>query len=355
MRGRSPYDIKKRGAKMKVISILNQKGGCGKTTTAVNLSCALSKRNQRTLLIDLDPQAHTTFSLGIKPTLKISDLLEDYLTTKPILLGNYVTQRDENLSVIASSVGLTATEQTLSMREDRLFILYKLLSQTTPSVDFCIIDCPPNLGILTLNAILAANYLLVPISCCEFSLRGVRVLNQVIDMVKRIHPTQTTSFYLLTQYDKRLRYSSQFLEKAKEVLKQRLLNTIIRTNISLREAASQGVSIFEYKPKARGAQDYTNLAQEIINITQDVEWARFFLKGKDFKEVYVIGDFTQWQKNENYKMKKLDQDTWTINIPLKKGKYSYKFFADKNWFKDPYNSFEEDDTFGGRNSVIYIK
>lgn len=340
---------------MKIISILNQKGGCGKTTTAVNLSSALAREGYKTLLIDFDPQAHTTFSLGMNNSKGICELIEDYLNTGSSSLDSHITPRTENLFVVTSSLGLSAIEHKLNSREDKLYILYKILGPAASLYDYCIIDCPPNLGVLSLNATFAGNYILTPFLACDLSLQGINVLNQIIEMMAEAHPTTLSFFYLLTQYDRRFRYSLEFLERARSMLKNKLLPIIIRTNINLRESQSLGKTIFEHKPYSRGSYDYTKLAEKIIDITQQIKWTRLFLKNKKFKEVHVVGDFNQWQKNEKYKMKKIDAETWTISIPLKKGKYHYKFFADEFWLTDPLNSFEENDSFGGKNSVISIR
>lgn len=340
---------------MKVVSILNQKGGCGKTTTAVNLAYALNKQGYRTLLIDFDPQAHTTFSLGIVHVLGIPDLLENYLETHLTGLDQFLTQRDQNLFVITSSIGLSAIEHKLSSRDDKLFILYKLLNRYAAQYEYCVIDCPPNLGVLTLNAYFASNYVIVPLTNCDFSLKGTETFNQIVDMTQDLVPAAPSIYYLFTQYDKRFKYSVNFLEKIKILLKEKLMGTIIRTNISLREAAANGQTIFEYKPYARGAQDYYALAQELSNLTKEQNWTRFTLKGRNYKNVYVVGDFSQWKKSETFKMRRMDTETWCINVPLKRGTYSYKFCADENWYADPFNTIQEDDSFGGKNSILKIE
>ncbi|HDN85838.1 MAG: ParA family protein [Candidatus Omnitrophota bacterium] len=340
---------------MKVISILNQKGGCSKTTTAVNLSYALAKNNYPTLVIDFDPQAHTTFCLGISSNKGICEVMENFLAQKSIPWQECIVKREENLFVLPASIGLTSMEHKLAEREDKLFILYKILNSSTLAYQYCIVDCPPNLGLLSLNALIGGNFLIIPFTVCDLSLQGITILNQIIEMMKKNLPIHQDIFYLLTQYNKRFHHSNQFLERARNSLKDRLLKTIIRTNVALKEASSLGKSIFEHKPRSRGACDYQNLAQEIINLTQEVEWANFFFKGNNFKEVYVVGDFTKWQKEEKFRMKKIDWETWSISVPLKKGKYCYKFFADQTWLKDPFNVHEEDDSFGGKNSVLVIK
>ncbi len=340
---------------MKVISILNQKGGCSKTTTAVNLSCALAKNNYPTLVIDFDPQAHTTFSLGISSTKGVYEVVENFLAQKNIQWEEYIVKRDENLSVLPASIGLTSMEHKLAEREDKLFILYKILNSFPLPYQYCIVDCPPNLGLLSLNALVGANFLIIPFTVCDLSLQGVIILNQIIDMMRKNFPIHHDIFYLLTQYNRRFHHSKQFLEKVRNILKDKLLKTVIRTNVALKEASSLGKSIFEHKPRSRGACDYQNLAQEIINLTQEVEWANFFFKGSNFREIYVVGDFNKWQKDEKFRMKKIDWETWSISVPLRKGKYHYKFFADQTWLKDPFNVHEEDDSFGGKNSVLVIK
>ena len=340
---------------MKILSILNQKGGCGKTTTAVNLAHAMSKKGYKTLLLDFDPQAHTTFSLGINHPQGICELMEALCSNSSPSLDDYLTQRDENFFVIPSSLGLSTLEQRMATREDKLFFAYKILSQNNSRFDYCIIDCPPNLGMLALNAILASTHLIVPLLPCDLSLKGLELLNNLLDMTSDHHANSLSVSYLLTQYDRRFRYSIKFLEKIRSSLKDKLLKTIIRTNISLREAPSEGKSIFEYKPKARGAYDYKQLTNELISITRGTEWARFFLKGDKFKEVYVIGDFNNWTKKEPHKMKKVGNQTWSVTIPLKKGKYNYKFLANEQWLNDPNNSLQKDDAYGGKNSILQVK
>ncbi len=340
---------------MNVFSILNQKGGCGKTTTAVNLAHALSKKGYRTLLIDFDPQAHTTYSLGIENVRGACEFLEAYARTGALGIDEFIVKRDENLFVLPSSVGLSALEQKLSNRPDKLFIAYKLFSANKSQYDYCIIDCPPNLGMLALNAVFASDHVIIPLMTCTLSYKGLEVLNKVLEMTAGLHPNKLSLLYLLTQYDRRFRYSLDFYDKLRSSLSTKLMRTVIRTNISLREAAAEGKTIYEYKPKARGAQDYTKLAEELMSLDAEQGWARFFLKGEQFKDVYVVGDFNNWTKNDQFKMKKIEPQTWAINLPLKKGKYNYKFLANEKWFNDPYNLYQEDDSFGGKNSVIQIR
>ena len=339
---------------MKIISIVNQKGGCGKTITAVNLSAGLSKKGFKVLLIDLDPQAHATFALRKSSNLTITDILEKISHDEPLPQEELYQSVSENFYFIGSRIGLASLEHKFSQREDRLDILSSFLNIVSSNFDYCILDCPPNLGLLTLNALGASTYCLIPFNLCDFSLRGIEILKDIIIMLKEFKGKTPICFYLLSQLDRRSRFACEFTEKVKKRLGSLLLNTMIRTNITLKEAASFGKNIFEYNSDSRGAMDFAALAEEIINTTSNTTWAQLFLKGDAFGEVYAIGDFNNWQKEEKYKLRKVGDDIWSLNIPLEKGKYRYKFLAGNAWIADPHNKLVEDDSFGGKNSLIII-
>ncbi len=337
---------------MKVISILNQKGGCGKTITAVNLAAGLSKLGQKTLLIDFDPQGHATFSLGTNPELTIADILEALSMGKTVDQDKICLPISQNLFLTPSSIGLASFEHKLSSHRDKLRILSSFTRKYLLSFDYVIIDCPPNLGVLTLNALVASDYALIPLMTCDFSLRGMEILKNILIMVKEFNSASPIPFFLLNQVDKRSRFAQDFIEKTKKRLDRLLLETTIRTNIHLREAAANGKHIFDYKPKSRGAEDFTKLTNEVKTITSKNTWKSLFIKGKDYNEVYVVGDFNNWKKTDNYKLNKIGNDIWSINILVDKGTYRYKFVTDTQWVSDPYNRLAENDHFGGRNSLI---
>jgi hypothetical protein len=209
--------------------------------------------------------------------------------------------------------------------------------------------------LLTLNALGASTYCLIPFNLCDFSLRGIEILKDIIIMLKEFKGKNPICFYLLNQLDKRSRFACSFTQRVKEQLGSLLLNTSVRSNVHLKEAAAYGKNIFEYKPDSRGAEDFTALAQEIVNITSGTTWTQLFLKGEKADNVYAIGDFNNWQKQEKYKLRKVGEDIWTLNIPLEKGTYRYKFLAGNTWISDPHNKLSEDDSFGGKNSLIIIE
>ncbi|MDD5194379.1 MAG: AAA family ATPase [Candidatus Omnitrophica bacterium] len=340
---------------MKIISVVNQKGGCGKTITAVNCAAALHKKGYRVLLVDLDPQAHATFALRKVSNVYITDILEATAENLPMPSENLLTAVRDNFYLIPSRIGLASLEHKLAARQDKLQILSSFLAKISENFDYCLIDCPPNLGILTLNALEASHYSLIPLTICDFSLHGIDILKNILIMLKEFKGSHPVPFYLLTQVDKRYNFSKDFGDKVKKQLGDLLLKSTIRTNITLREAASAGKTIFEYKADSRGAEDFTALADEVEKITAQNKWASLFLRSDKFSEVYLVGDFTNWQRDERYRLSKVGEDIWSINVPLEKGKYRYKFVAGDSWFNDPHNTLAEDDAFGGKNSLLVIE
>lgn len=341
---------------MKIISVVNQKGGCGKTITAVNLSAALSKRGHKVLLIDLDPQGHATFSLNKKDALPITDILEKICQKKDLPWQEIGAPISDNFYFIPSSLGLASLEHNLANKDDKLQVLSSFLQKLSLFFEICVLDCPPSLGIITLNALEASKYSLVPLSMCDFSIQGLEKLKDIIVMLKEFNGTVPACFYLLTQTESRSKFSREFTKRVKNQLGGLLLNSSIRANIHLREATSGGKNIFEYMPDSRGARDYSALAQEIEKIIcKTTHWAPLFFKGNSFQELYAVGDFNNWQKEEKYKFRKVGYDIWSVNIPLEKGRHRYKFATENSWLIDPYNNLSEDDSFGGKNSLIYVE
>ncbi|MDD5583436.1 MAG: AAA family ATPase [Candidatus Omnitrophica bacterium] len=340
---------------MKIISIVNQKGGCGKTITAVNCAAALHKKGYKVLLVDCDPQAHATFSLRKESRVYITDILEAIAGNQELPSEGLLTQVADNFYLVPSRIGLASLEHKLSVRDDKLQILSSFLSKVSANFDYCLLDCPPNLGVLTLNALEASRYSLVPLMACDFSLRGIEILKDILIMLKEYKGSHPIPFYLLTQVDKRYNFSKEFSEKVKKQLGNLLLKSTIRINISLREAASAGKTIFEYKADSRGAEDFLALATELEKITSQSKWTSLFLRGDKFSEVYLVGDFNNWKRDERYRLNKVGEDIWSINVPLETGKYRYKFVAGDSWFNDPHNALAEDDAFGGKNSLLVIE
>jgi len=248
----------------KVIAIANQKGGVGKSTTAINLSASLAAAELRVLLVDLDPQGNTTSGLGIEKDrlhLSVYDVLAGEVTAREAIC----TTELETLDVLPANRELTGATIELMEVSDREFRLRQALHSIKDDYDFLLIDCPPSLGILTVNALVAADTLLIPIQCEYYALEGLSDLLATLSRVRQsLNPALRIEGVLLTMYDDRLNLSGQISENVRVHLGEHLLATIIPRNVRLAEAPSFGKPILLYDARSRGANSYLQLAREIL-------------------------------------------------------------------------------------------
>ena len=250
----------------KIIAIANQKGGVGKTTTTVNLAAALGVLEKKVLLIDADPQANASSSLGVivEEVEKGSyQLLEHTISAKEAV----VTTNSPNVDIIPAHIDLVAIEIELVDINQREFKLKETLVDIKNEYDYILIDCAPSLGLITLNALVAADSVIIPIQCEYFALEGLGKLLNTIKSIQNIHnPDLDIEGLLLTMYDSRLRLSNQVVEEVKKHFQNMVFKTIIQRNVRLSEAPSFGESIIAYDATSRGAVNYINLANEILKL-----------------------------------------------------------------------------------------
>ena len=389
---------------MKTISIANQKGGCGKTTTAINLSSAIALSGKRTLLIDLDPQSHATYGLGLTNQAfdkSIYNVLTDN-SERRRPLSDCVLNVSKNLDIIPSSILLSTIEQELKDKEDAVSKLHDILSSGALDYDYVIIDCPPSLGFLTFNALRAANLVLVPIDMSAFSLMGVAKLLGMLELIKVKIDHAPTVNAVATIFDRRTKYSQTMLDEIKALFKEQLLETVIRLNVALKKAASKGVSVIDFEMESNGAKDYIALAKEILKhydaeqekiakaeevekaimaITETIERPQsephsnrisveapslmdsvdslskevtFAIDAPDAKDIYIVGDFNHWKIDEGSRLSRTSDGKWEKRVGLSSGKYKYKFVIDGEWVLDSRNSERIPNAFGTFDSIIHL-
>ena len=359
---------------MRTIAIVNQKGGCGKTTTTVNLGGALEADGNRVLIMDLDPQAHATLALGINPDELDANLYE--VLAEPegeSELAGVLINISETMDLAPSSIVMSALEQKLAAerhdaRTERLAVALEKLG---PAYDFVLIDCPPNVGLLTFNALRAAEEVIIPLEASFFAVDGVQRLLETIGLLSDRIGHELDVRILPTLYDGRTRYARETLADIRELFKDLCFDTVIRQNVKLRETARQGVPIARYAPSANGALDYAAVAIEVEAGQQSpvvegaashslTELREVMVRFSDSQagDVRIAGDFNGWVPDKGVRSvieAENGSRVWTKILHLPPGTYQYRYVVDGEWREDPVNASTAPSAAGRVNSVLVVR
>lgn len=364
---------------LRTIAIANQKGGCGKTTISVNLCASLAFLGKKILLIDLDPQAHSSLAFGVKSEDILRSLYDvlDQGAAAPPDLGEVRIALSENLHLIPAEIVLSAVEQQLVGVEGRERKLRDKIATLDGEYDFIIMDCPPNLGLLTINALRACGELIIPVECSMFSLHGLAQILETVRMLEDAVGEKIEVKAVLNDFDSRTRFARRIQQELSELFPSRLFRTVIHHSVRLREAASQGKAITEFDRHSAVFQDFLSLSAELIGgltmkedspgevVTTALDMPEIdpgenngrsvimSVKAPEARSVQIAGEFNNWVPEELIPPMK-DGGVWRKLYHLREGIYRYKFIVDGEWMTDPENLRSEPNPYGGADSVLEI-
>jgi chromosome partitioning protein len=404
---------------MRAIAIVNQKGGCGKTTVSINLASAIAEAGWRTLLVDMDPQSHCAVGLAV-PEEQIEQSIYDVLISKsrnePIKLTEILWQISDRLELAPASIDLIAFEQQMSGIAERESCLKSVLSEVGDEYDYAIIDCPPAVGLLTFNALRSATDVIVPVETGYFSLHGLSRQLETLSILCKRCSHHVNVRVLASMYDIRTKMAREILAELRAHFADKMFKTVVNFNTKIKEAASLGQPIGEYDSVSKGQKDFRALADEIVNLqpgrqrrdlvnslagqlesisatadelleaakpvvetvqpskTEKPTLADTHARLSDYYgvnqisdaivfvtlypragSVQVAGDFNNWQPAETPMEKVGDTGVWQTKIKVPPGRYRYRLVVDGQWQQDPYNEQTEANPFGDFNSVVEVK
>ncbi len=356
---------------MRVVALANQKGGCGKTTTAVNLASALAQLEKKVLLIDNDPQGHATLAFGFRErdfSLSTCDL---YLTSD-IMVEDTFLEIGPDLHLVPAGIELSGVEMTLAREPEKEMRLRNNLRRSSLPYDYVLLDCPPAVSLLTFNALLACGEVIIPADPSSFSLQAVRKIRETLNVLREKKGHEVLAHILLSNFDTRPCFVRAIMEELEDLYGQAVLETVIHHTVKIKEAAAAGVPVTHLDPESRGAFDYRHLAREILDQEVDLQvvaldhWAallhgpavseagvRFEADFPNARTVRVTGSFCDWSA-KGLPLNKREDGLWECHLDLARGEYEYRFIIDGSWLPDPHNNQTVPNEFGGANSLVVV-
>ncbi len=356
---------------MRTIAVVNQKGGCGKTITAINLSAFLALAGRRVLLVDMDPQGHSTLGLpggDGAPARTMYDVFLNRIRGSDTTLADVTRPVGENFDLAPADILLSAVPEALAGAPGRENVLAWAVARVDDRYDYVIIDCPPNVGLLTFNALKACNEAVIPMDPSFFSLHGIGKLFETFDVLERETGHRISARVLVTMYPGRSPFVKAVVEEVQRHLAGRHFETVVRQSVKLAEAASHGLPITRYARYSAGFEDYQALADE--GLRQEIAAAAaepglaaapeltpdgvlFSVEAPNAAQVQVAGDFNDWRPASG-EMEPAGR-VWKRMLKLAPGRYRYRYVIDGQWCRDPLNAAVEPSPFGGDDSLLVLE
>lgn len=357
---------------MRTFAVINQKGGCGKTTVAINLAAALGELEKKVLLVDLDPQCHASLGLDVSYD-AVEHTTYDLLRDPRIMVADVACELGDHLDVVPSSPVLSAVEQELSGKEGREMRLASKLARIGGEYDYVIIDSPPSVGLLTFNALMAAGEAIIPVEPSYFSLQGLEKLRETLELLENETKHAVQIRILVNNIEKQTTFSRDIVSELERKYRDEVLDVMISHSVRYKESALRGVSIFGIPRSDRLRWEFLSLARELdektsLIYTEDIggwmerlhgprvlrEGVLFSLDAPGAAGVFLTGEFTDWSR-EGLKMVRDGKDgLWKITVDLEPGEYEYRFIVDGVWIKDPRNVDSVLNEFGQENSLLIV-
>jgi chromosome partitioning protein len=368
---------------MRTIAIVNQKGGCGKTITAINLSAFLAREGRRVLIVDMDPQGHATLGLLKEDPSRMQKTIYDVLVREPvrIALRHIIVRVRENLDVAPADILLSALPEKLTAIGGKENRLSEALNEVERDYDYIVVDCPPGVGLLTFNALKACSEAIIPVEPSFFSLHGIGKQLETLDLLTRETGHDIQARALITLFTGRTEFVKAVAEEIRSHMGSRSFATVIRFSGKLTEAAAHGLPITEFSTRSAGFADYRALVQEVLDqesprkvtsidegVAEDVlirpgmeaspplpteEGVLFTIEAPNAQCVQLAGDFNGWNRNGN-EMESSGR-IWRKLVPLPPGRYHYRFVVDGGWMTDPLNAHLETMPSGVSDSVVVVE